>query len=77
MIFSKASIKGKNILKELNFIPTRLFVCVLLRELVRFRVKLDVTRGVPIVSANFLGYDEQAHRRGPASAVCPLDPKGH
>jgi hypothetical protein len=59
---------GKNIAKELKFIPTRVFGCAMLRELIRLRVKLDVHRGVPIVAANFIGYDEQAHRRGPASA---------
>jgi len=74
--FFKGLYKGKNILKELTFIPTRLFVCVLLRELVRFRVKLDVTRGVPTVAANFLGYDEQAHRRGPASGFAHWTLKG-
>lgn len=74
--FFKGLYKGKNILKELTFIPTRLFVCVLLRELVRFRVKMDVTRGVPIVAANFLGYDEQAHRRGPTSGFAHWTLKG-
>lgn len=67
---------GENALKELKFIPTRLFVCVILRELIRFRVKMDVTRGVPIVSANFFGYDEQAHRRGPGSAFAHWTLKG-
>jgi hypothetical protein len=67
---------GKNVLKELKFIPTRLFICIILRELIRLRVKLDVTRGIPIVSANFLGYDEQAHRRGPASGFAHWTLKG-
>lgn len=67
---------GKNVLKELKFIPTRLFICIILRELIRLRVKLDVTRGIPIVSANFLGYDEQAHRRGPKSGFAHWTLKG-
>ncbi|MEE4359724.1 MAG: endonuclease/exonuclease/phosphatase family protein [Desulfococcaceae bacterium] len=67
---------GKDILKELKFIPTRLFVCVILREMVRFRVKTDLARGVPIISANFFAYDEQAHRRGPESAFAHWTLKG-
>lgn len=55
-------------LKELKFIFTRVAVCAVLRELVRFRVKLDVSRGMRIIHANFVGYDEQSHRRGPSSA---------
>jgi hypothetical protein len=59
---------GRSLAKELKFIPTRVVVCILLRELIRIRVKRDLRQGVPIVHAAFLGYDEQAHRRGPASA---------
>src|SRR5690606_23625808 len=29
--------------------------------------KVDLTRGLPIVHINFLGYDEQSHCRGPGS----------
>jgi hypothetical protein len=67
---------GKDIVKELKFIPTRLFVCAILRELIRLRVKMDAWRGVPIIAANFFGYDEQAHRRGPASAFAHWTLKG-
>lgn len=67
---------GKSVLKELKFIPTRLFICIILRELIRLRIKLDVTRGIPVVSANLLGYDEQAHRRGPASGFAHWTLKG-
>ncbi|MFW5640690.1 MAG: endonuclease/exonuclease/phosphatase family protein [Thermodesulfobacteriota bacterium] len=56
------------LLKELKFIFTRVAVCAVLRELIRFRVKLDVSRGIRIIHANFVGYDEQSHRRGPSSA---------
>ena len=68
--------RGKSVAKELKFIPTRLFVCILLRELIRTRVKMDIARGVPIVHASFLGYDEQAHRRGPDSAFAHWTLKG-
>jgi hypothetical protein len=67
---------GKNILKELKFIPTRVFICAVLRELIRFRVKMDVSRGVRIIAANLLGYDEQSHRRGPGSAFAHWTLKG-
>jgi len=66
----------KNVLKELKFIPTRVLVCIILRELIRFRVKMDVTRGVRIIHANFVGYDEQSHRRGPDSAFAHWTLKG-
>jgi hypothetical protein len=69
-------VEGKNIVKELKFIPTRLFVCAVLRELIRLRVKLDVTHGTRIIAANFFGYDEQAHRRGPGSAFAHWTLKG-
>jgi hypothetical protein len=66
--FLRGLAAGKSFTKELKFIPTRVIVCILLRELIRTRVKMDVRRGIRIVHAAFLGYDEQAHRRGPASA---------
>jgi hypothetical protein len=74
--FFRGLFHGKNFFKELKFIPTRLFVCVMLRELIRFRVKQDLEQGVPIIAANFLGYDEQAHRRGPRSAFAHWTLKG-
>lgn len=60
-------IEGKSFLKELSFIPTRVAICILLRELVTIGTKIDIARGLPIIHLNFLGYDEQAHRRGPSS----------
>ncbi len=61
---------------EFGFIPARVFFSILLRELVRFRVLLDIERGVQVIHANFLGYDEQAHRRGPDSAFAHWTLKG-
>jgi len=60
-------IAKENFFKEVNFISARVGLCVLLRELVTENVKLDTTCGRPIIHCNFLGYDEQAHRRGPSS----------
>ena len=56
------------VFKEIKFVPTRIWICVVLREFIRFWVKLDIRNGVPIICANFVGYDEHAHRRGPDSA---------
>lgn len=74
--FFKGVFARQNLIKEFTFIPARVLVCIVLRELVRFRLKLDVARGIPLVCANFLGYDEQAHRRGPDSAFAHWSLKG-
>ncbi|MDY6824957.1 MAG: endonuclease/exonuclease/phosphatase family protein [Thermodesulfobacteriota bacterium] len=74
--FFKGLLDGENFFKELKFIPTRVFICIILRELIRFRVKMDVARGMPVIHANFIGYDEQAHRRGPDSAFAHWTLKG-
>lgn len=66
----------ENFSKEMSFIPARVGACALLREAVRLRVLLDVERGVQVVHANLLGYDEQAHRRGPESAFAHWTLKG-
>lgn len=58
----------QDVFKEVMFVPARVAVCVVLREMIRFRVLLDIERGVRVIHANLLGYDEQAHRRGPDSA---------
>ncbi len=65
--FLKGLLTGKDFIKELKFIPTRLAICILLRDLITFGAKIDIIRGLPIVHLNFLGYDEHAHRRGPSS----------
>jgi len=61
---------------ELKFVPMRIGVCIVLRELGRFNVKRDIVLGVPIIYCNFMGYDEQAHRRGPSSAFAHWTLKG-
>lgn len=66
----------KNFVKEFQFVPTRIAVCVLLRELIRFRILLDMERGERVIHANFLGYDEQSHRRGPGSAFAHWSLRG-
>ena len=68
--------RGRNFFKELKFVPTRIGICILLRELLVIGAKLDIERGLPIVHLNFIGFDEQAHRRGPTSAFAHWTLKG-
>ncbi len=63
----RGMIRGQGILRELGFVIARVFVCVGLREMVTLGAKIDLARGLPIIHVNFLGYDEQSHRRGPGS----------
>lgn len=59
--------EGQDFFKEFKFIPTRVGITILLRELTVIGTQLDAARGLPVIHLNFLGYDEQAHRRGPDS----------
>lgn len=74
--FTRGMIRGHDIFKELKFIPTRIGICILLRELCVIGAKIDISRGLPVIHANFLGYDEQAHRRGPDSLFAHWTLKG-
>lgn len=66
---ARGMVAGENPGRELMTIPARVFVGILLREFIRLRVLLDIEEGIPLIHANFLGYDEQSHRRGPASPL--------
>lgn len=59
--------KGGDLLRELLYVPRRVIVNVVLQETISIGAEVDVTRGVRVLHANFLGYDENAHRRGPGS----------
>ncbi|MBC2608059.1 endonuclease/exonuclease/phosphatase family protein [Pelagicoccus albus] len=61
---------------ELTFIPARLAVAITLREAIRGEVIEDLNNGLPIIHANFFGYDEAAHRRGPHSRFAHWTLKG-
>ena len=74
--FFRGLIKGQNLIKELQFIPSRVGICILLRELITLGASLDIARGLSIIHLNYLGYDEQAHRRGPHSAFAHWTLKG-
>ncbi|MCF8143509.1 MAG: endonuclease/exonuclease/phosphatase family protein [Deltaproteobacteria bacterium] len=65
--FVRGVFDRKDVWYEFLFILSRIGVVIVLREIVRFMVRLDIERGIPVIHANFLGYDEQAHRRGPES----------
>ncbi|MBD3393950.1 MAG: oxidoreductase [Chitinivibrionales bacterium] len=74
--FFRGVFERKSFFKELTFIPSRLGVCILIRELVKARMLVDISLGLPVIHGNFLGYDEQAHRRGPSSAFAHWTLKG-
>ncbi|SDZ83056.1 endonuclease/exonuclease/phosphatase family protein [Microbulbifer marinus] len=69
-------IQGQDLMRELMFVPTRVAVTILMRELCTIGVKIDIARGLPIIYVNMLGYDEQSHRRGPRSAFAHWVLKG-
>lgn len=60
-------LRGQKPGREFSFILARVFICVGLREMITLGAKVDLARGLPIIHVNFLGYDEQSHRRGPSS----------
>lgn len=66
----------RHFLVELKFLISRVAVSVVLREVITLGACIDVTRGLRVIHVNFLGYDEQAHRRGPASAYAEWALKG-
>ncbi len=63
----KALAAGRPLSLELMALLSRAFIGVGVRELVIIGGQIDVTRGLPVVHVNFVGYDEQAHQRGPGS----------
>lgn len=68
--------RGYDLVKELKFVPTRVAITILLRELCVIGGKIDISRGLPIIHINLLGYDEQSHRRGPTSLFAHWTLKG-
>ena len=74
--FARGITRGHDFIKEIKFIPTRVGISILLRELCVIGGKIDISRGLPIIHINFLGYDEQSHRRGPRSLFAHWTLKG-
>ncbi len=50
---------------EPRFLAHRVLIGGILRELAVQGILVDLSRGIPVVFVDFLGYDETAHRRGP------------
>ncbi len=69
-------IAGQDLWKEIKFIPSRVGVSILMRELATIGAKIDVTRGLPVIYLDLVGYDEQSHRRGPGSRFAHWTLKG-
>ena len=67
---------GRDLWREIKFIPSRVGVCVFLREMAVIGAKIDVARGLPVVHLDLIGYDEQTHRRGPSSKFAHWSLKG-
>lgn len=61
---------------ELKFVASRVLISIVLRESLRIVTKVSIARGLPVIYANFLGYDEQSHRRGPSSRFAHWGLKG-
>jgi endonuclease/exonuclease/phosphatase family metal-dependent hydrolase len=65
----RGTLKGRLFFRELELVWIRVLICILLRELIVVGACMDIMRGLPVIHLNFLGYDEQAHGRGPSSRV--------
>lgn len=72
----RAIAAGRRPSPEIMLMISRVFVGVGLRELLTISGEIDVTRGLPIVHINFVGYDEQAHVRGPGSLFAHFGLRG-
>lgn len=72
----RGAIARGEVKQELLFVFSRAFVCVGLRELITVESCMDVARGLPVVHVNFVGYDEQSHRRGPSSKFAHFSLRG-
>lgn len=69
-------VSGFEVKAEFKSIFSRVAIGVLLRDFITIGACVDVSRGLPIIHLNLLGYDEQAHRRGPQSAFAHWSLKG-
>ncbi|MDB6167403.1 MAG: Endonuclease/exonuclease/phosphatase [Verrucomicrobia bacterium] len=72
----RGMIRGRRPSLEFLLVLSRVFISVGLRELLTISGQIDVTRGLPVVHLNFVGYDEQAHQRGPGSRLAHFSLRG-
>ncbi|MDE2223283.1 MAG: endonuclease/exonuclease/phosphatase family protein [Candidatus Omnitrophica bacterium] len=73
---ARGILAGRMLLAEMQQIWQRSLVGVMLREFITAGVCMDIRRGLPVIHLNFLGYDEQAHGRGPSSAFAHWSLRG-
>jgi hypothetical protein len=73
---ARGLIAGQDLWREVKFIPSRVGVTILMREFATIGAKIDVARGLPVIYLDLVGYDEQAHRRGPSSRFAHWTLKG-
>lgn len=74
--FFRGLIEKQDFWRELKFVPSRIAVSIIMREIIVVRSAMDLMRGLPVVHLNFLGFDEQSHRRGPDSRFAHWTLKG-
>lgn len=72
----QAIFRGRRPYREFLLMVSRVFVGTGLRELLTISGQIDVLRGLPIVHINFVGYDEEAHVRGPGSRLAHYSLRG-
>lgn len=65
--FAAGRLSRREFARELHWVPARAVVTGLMHELAVAGVALDTERGLPVIHANLLAYDEAAHWRGPES----------
>jgi endonuclease/exonuclease/phosphatase family metal-dependent hydrolase len=65
----RAGFRNRSLPEEMGALPARVGSCVVMRETTAIGCSIDAERGLPIVQANLIGYDKQAHHRGPDSRV--------
>lgn len=65
--FFRGITRGRDLWKELRFVPSRAAMIILLREIIYIGVRMDIARGLPIIQCNFMGYHDTSHRRGATS----------
>jgi hypothetical protein len=74
--FFRGLLSGYTLKSELFMVPARVAVSIVMREWSTLGAEVDIRRGLPVVHINYLGYDEQAHRRGPSSRFAHWTLKG-
>ncbi len=67
-LLSRFHRRKRLIRRTLRMAATRAVGNALLREAAFFWLEQDISRGMPVIYSNFVGYDEVAHQAGPESA---------